>query len=255
MRVAILADIHGNALALEAVLARLREDAPDFTVNLGDCVSGPLWPRETAGILMAQDWPTVRGNHDRWVTDQSRAEMIPSDGFARDEMSDAQLDWLRALPSILQLDDMLMFHARPKDDNAYLLDDVAPSGEMTLAPRERIEAHLAGESAPLILCGHSHLPRVVMTANGGVIVNPGSVGAPGYHDPTPPIEHWAEVGSPHARYAIATRRGGVWSAALHAVEYDWDAAAKRAASLDRPDWARALATGFVRDRGGRIGDD
>jgi len=41
----------------------------DCIVNLGDCVSGPLWPRETIELLMRLDWPTIRGNHDRWVTD------------------------------------------------------------------------------------------------------------------------------------------------------------------------------------------
>jgi predicted phosphodiesterase len=69
MRLAILADIHGNVLALEAVLTDLEHRRVDEVVNLGDCVSGPLWPRETAQLLMRLDWRTVRGNHDRWVTD------------------------------------------------------------------------------------------------------------------------------------------------------------------------------------------
>jgi predicted phosphodiesterase len=46
MHLAILADIHGNVLALEAVLADLEHRKADNVVNLGDCVSGPLWPRE-----------------------------------------------------------------------------------------------------------------------------------------------------------------------------------------------------------------
>jgi Calcineurin-like phosphoesterase len=69
MRIAIFADIHGNILALEAVLTDLQSRRVDKFVNLGDCVSGPLWPRETAELLMRLSWPTVRGNHDRWVTD------------------------------------------------------------------------------------------------------------------------------------------------------------------------------------------
>lgn len=47
MRIAVLSDIHGNLPALEAVLADLRAHAPDLVVNLGDCATGPLWPRET----------------------------------------------------------------------------------------------------------------------------------------------------------------------------------------------------------------
>lgn len=245
MRVAILADIHGNVLALEAVMARLRDDAPDLVVNLGDCVSGPLWPRETADALMAQNWPTVRGNHDRWLTDMPRAELGPSDAYSRDRMSEAQLAWLETLPSIVRRDDILMFHARPKDDNAYLLETVSEQGEMVAASRDAIEDRLGGESAPLILCGHSHLPRIVM-CGAGLIVNPGSVGAPAYHDPTPPLEHWSEVGSPHARYAVGTLRAGSWSVELRAIPYDWEQAAQQALRNQRAEWSRALATGFIR---------
>ena len=68
MRIAVLADIHGNVLALDAVLDDLkRRGGADLTINLGDCVSGPLWPRETFERLEALDLPTVRGNHDRRV--------------------------------------------------------------------------------------------------------------------------------------------------------------------------------------------
>ncbi|CAH2405148.1 hypothetical protein MES4922_40086 [Mesorhizobium ventifaucium] len=68
MRIAVLADIHGNVLALDAVLDDLRQrGGADLVVNLGDCVSGPLWPRETMERLEALALPTVRGNHDRRV--------------------------------------------------------------------------------------------------------------------------------------------------------------------------------------------
>lgn len=54
MRIAVLADIHGNVLALDAVLDDLRRrGGADLIVNLGDCVSGPLWPRETMERLEA----------------------------------------------------------------------------------------------------------------------------------------------------------------------------------------------------------
>ena len=69
MRIAILADIHGNVLALEAILADLESRKVDEYVNLGDCVSGPLWPRETAELLIRLGRPTVRGNHDCRMTD------------------------------------------------------------------------------------------------------------------------------------------------------------------------------------------
>ena len=91
MRIAILADIHGNVLALEAVLADLKHRKVDQFVNLGDCVSGPLWPRETAELLRQLNWPTVRGNHDRWVTDWSPENHYPSDAFAFQALDSSQL--------------------------------------------------------------------------------------------------------------------------------------------------------------------
>ena len=99
MRIAVIADIHGNILALEAVLADLaRRGGADHVVNLGDCVSGPLWPRETMERLEGLAWPTVRGNHDRRVADDPLDAMGPSDRFAHDRLTAAQRDWLAALP-------------------------------------------------------------------------------------------------------------------------------------------------------------
>ena len=54
MRIAIIADIHGNLPALEAVLADIQHRNVERTINLGDCVSGPLWPREVCDLLMAR---------------------------------------------------------------------------------------------------------------------------------------------------------------------------------------------------------
>ena len=71
MRIAVIADIHGNLPALEAVLIDIARRHVDRTINLGDCVSGPLWPREVCDLLMASDDLTIRGNHDRWVRTRS----------------------------------------------------------------------------------------------------------------------------------------------------------------------------------------
>lgn len=64
MRIAIVADIHGNLGALDAVLADIEDRAVEITVNLGDVVSGPLQPRETADRLIGMGIPTIRGNHE-----------------------------------------------------------------------------------------------------------------------------------------------------------------------------------------------
>jgi predicted phosphodiesterase len=68
MRVAVIADIHGNRLALAAVLAAVKRAAPDLLVELGDAVSGPLWPAECFEMLAdCGSAAAVRGNHDRWA--------------------------------------------------------------------------------------------------------------------------------------------------------------------------------------------
>ena len=70
MRIAVFSDVHGNLLALEAVLADIRTRGVDSMVNLGDWVAGPLWPRETFELLAGLGIPSVRGNHDRWAIDR-----------------------------------------------------------------------------------------------------------------------------------------------------------------------------------------
>jgi predicted phosphodiesterase len=245
MRLAVIADIHGNVLALQAVLADIARRSPDRIVNLGDCVSGPLWPRETMDTLEAHGIASVRGNHDRWVAETARERMYPSDAFAFDCLTPAQRAALGALPARLDVaDGIAAVHGTPGDDNRYLLEDVV-DGRLTQAPPATIAGRLGGIGAGLLLCAHSHLPRVAHGPGGMLIVNPGSVGCPAYDDPTPPSAHVSECGSPHARYALLTRASGVWGIELIAIAYDWDTASRRAADNDRPQWARALATGFV----------
>ena len=190
-KLAIIADIHGNVAALEAVLADIRALGVADIVNLGDCVSGPLWPRETMAVLQQLALPTVRGNHDRWLAESDRARMGPSDAFAFDQLTPAQIASLGRLPPERRLDlDVLAVHGRPSSDVEYLLEDVA-DGRLLPATADRLDPRLGGSSAAVVLCGHSHQARVVRTPANVLIVNPGSVGCPGYLDPTPPAHVWA----------------------------------------------------------------
>ena len=91
MRVAVISDIHGNVRALEAVLADLARRTPDLTVNLGDCVTSPLWPRETFELLETLSLPTVRGNHDRVLAEPADAWRIPSVAFTREALTEPLL--------------------------------------------------------------------------------------------------------------------------------------------------------------------
>ncbi|HEY5831886.1 MAG TPA: metallophosphoesterase family protein [Hyphomicrobiaceae bacterium] len=244
MRLAVIADVHGNLPALETILADIARRGADLTINLGDCVSGPLWPREAMDLLESSAIPSVRGNHDRWVAETPRERMYPSDAHAFDRLTPEQRRALGALPPRIELDGgIVAVHGTPSDDNAYLLEDIV-DGCLVLSRPQQIAARLEGASASLLLCAHSHKPRVVYGPAGMTILNPGSVGCPAYADPTPP-PHVSESGSPHARYALATLHADRWSVELIAVEYDWASASKLAADNGRPEWARALATGYV----------
>jgi predicted phosphodiesterase len=244
MRIAVLADIHGNLPALEAVVGDLRNRRADEVVNLGDCVSGPLWPRETADLLIRLGWPTVRGNHDRWVTERAATEQYPSDAFALRTLNSEQLVWLRALPSTLKLaDGLFACHGRADDDNAYMLENVV-GGRLALASRQEIAERIRAIDATVVLCGHSHIARVV-TIDDCVIVNPASVGLPAYEDLTPPA-HVSETGSPHARYAIIDFQADRVEVEMITVPYDHLLASKRAQENGSASWAHFLATGFAR---------
>jgi predicted phosphodiesterase len=260
MRLAVIADIHGNVLALDAVLSDIARRGADLIVNLGDVVSGPLWPRETFERLAPLALPTVRGNHDRALCEPV-AGLGPSDRYAVEELqvAAAPRSWerdavreltagacksLAALPLTLEpVPGVLAFHATPDHDATYLLEEVADGG-MRLAPAVAIADRLASVSAALVLCGHTHIQRVVHSGT-TLIVNPGSVGCPAYCDDSPPA-HVCETGSPHARYAIVDDASGAWTVEQIALDYDWQRAANRARANNRPKWAMALATGRVR---------
>jgi diadenosine tetraphosphatase ApaH/serine/threonine PP2A family protein phosphatase len=97
-----------------------------------------------------------------------------------------------------------------------------------------------------VLCGHTHVPRIVALDDGRVIVNPGSVGLPAYTDDTP-VPHANQMGAPYARYAVLERRkvADPWQVSFRVVAYDWGAASKRAADKGRADWARWIKTGYA----------
>ena len=244
MRLAVISDIHGNLRALEAVLIDIRTRNVDATVNLGDCVAGPLWPRETYALLASLGFPTVRGNHDRWIVDRAVQDMPPADRFAHAALHAEERAALHALPETLDLDgDVLAVHGTPTDDSQYLTEEqhdnrLIPAGRALLAER-------LGPAAQrqVVLCGHSHRQSVTQLPGGCLIINPGTVGCPVFAD-IPSANLW-EPRSPHARYAIVTRRNDRWGAELFALEYDWNEASACARANGFPRWAEAFATGAV----------
>lgn len=242
--IAVIADVHGNRWALEAVLEDVeRRGVCGRLLNLGDSLYGPLDPAGTAELLLRLDAVHIRGNQDRVLLEPPASLLAsPTYRFVVEQLEPRHVELLerhRTPPQ--QLDGLLLCHGTPTRDDAYLLERVGTRG---VEPRDAaaIAAELGDTGAELVLCGHSHVPRVVSLADGRVIANPGSVGLPAYTDDEP-HPHAMESGSPHARYAVIERAASGWRVEPLARAYDWEAAARAAEGNGRADWARWIRTG------------
>ena len=229
MRIAVISDIHGNVLALEAVLADMDRRVVDRVVNLGDVASGPLWPLMTMELLSGRDWATVRGNHDRSVNGNDHGAMGPSDRFAVGELHAGHRHWLGTLPMTQDIGDgILAFHGIPADDTVYLMEELHDR-QFIRGSTAGILRRLGDVTAKIVFCGHSHQQHFTQLPGGPLILNPGSVGCP--------------AGSPHARYAVLAIEGDQVSVEMIALIYPWEIAAQQAERNGRQEWAHALRTG------------
>ena len=170
MRVAALADVHGNAVALEAVLAEVRREQVDLIVFCGDLTWGPM-PRETLALVRALDVPArfVRGNADRIVgtadTDRARWIAEQHDGDATafvngfDEYVVADVDGLGSVRFV---------HGSPRSDEECVTPRTPPG---------RVRELMDGVAERVVVTAHVHVSydRVV---DGVRLVGPGSVGRP-----------------------------------------------------------------------------
>jgi predicted phosphodiesterase len=246
-KIAVLSDIHGNIAALEQVVDDIKTRQVDAVFNLGDHVSGPLWPKETIEFLMKQDWIQIGGNHDRQLTTLKPENHGLSDRYAHQLLNEAELNWLRTLPPTIKTpEDIFLFHGSPSNDKTYLLETIE-NGRARLATQSEIKQRLGDTKSKIMLCGHTHIPRVIQIPENILIINPGSVGLPAYEDDTPEY-HVMETGSPHARYAILENKNGAWRVELVAVAYNHLMAAEQARKNNRPDWEMGLLTGFMRSK-------
>jgi diadenosine tetraphosphatase ApaH/serine/threonine PP2A family protein phosphatase len=248
MRLAAIADVHGNYLALEAVLADIRAQGIGAIVNLGDMASGPLDARRTMDALMALDAVHVLGNHDRYLIDRPPERMGSWDRPAHAQLDVRHLDWLRSVPKTAVFrDQVFLCHATPDHDEVYWLEAVLPDGTVRMSGLDAIEARATDITQSLILCAHTHVARAVRLRDGRLIVNPGSVGSPGYRD-VHPYPHVIEAGTPDARYAILELADGKWHVTFRHVPYDHAAMAALARQNGQSELASALATGWIRTR-------
>lgn len=198
-RVALLSDIHGNALALEAVRAAIRREKPDAVLVAGDLVlNGPQPAAAVDGVreLEADGAIVIQGNTDVAVADFDYAAAFPwlTDGvpdafraaaeWAHDELDDERLAWLRRLPAERRLSlegtMLLACHASPGSQTQGF--DLALDPSVVLERASRTDARI-------ICCGHTHVPDV-RDMGWKLIVNGGSSGYVFDGDPT---ASWALV--------------------------------------------------------------
>jgi predicted phosphodiesterase len=243
MKIAVLSDIHGNVWALKAVLGDAKRRAVERFINLGDILYGPLKPRDTFELLQTIDAVTIQGNQDRDIYQATgQIEKNPTLAHVINDLGSGPIDWLRSLPKTQALaDEIFACHGSPRSDMVYLLEDVAQGFPM-VKTEEAIQKELDGFGFPIILCGHTHIPRVVQLSSGSLVINPGSVGLPAYDDDLPNY-HAMQNYSPLASYAIIEKRGGGWRVEMLKIPYEHAPAAEQARRQGRDDWARWIATG------------
>ncbi len=195
MRVAVLADIHGNLPALEAVLADVDAADVDAIVLAGDMTVGPL-QAETLDLLasLGERAIWVGGNCERNLVEvvdgtfkQTGAAHEPATIWAGHQLTRPQRDHLAILPATVSLDvdglgPVLFCHATAHNDEEIVLVD---------SPLAWFAEAFAGVAERTVVCGHTHMPFDRL-ADGRRIVNPGSVGMP--YGPAPTLAYWALLG-------------------------------------------------------------
>ncbi|MCE2440504.1 MAG: metallophosphoesterase family protein [Candidatus Latescibacteria bacterium] len=181
MRIAIISDIHGNLVALEAVLNDLKTEHIDRIVCLGDVVSGGPQPGEVIAHLKTLNAPVVMGNMDTWCLNPQPGEGNSKNAKLGDEvqlwgvrkLSPEDLDYMRTFQATVDIPldattSFLCFHGSPHSN-----EDVIVS----TTPDEEMERMLSGCRAMVFAGGHTHTQMIRYHAD-STIVNPGSVGAP-----------------------------------------------------------------------------
>jgi putative phosphoesterase len=178
MRIAVLADVHGNLPALEAVLDEVDDEGFDLVVSGGDVVAGPM-PRECLERLAAlgEGVRWVMGNADREVVDafDGRLAEDPDDPaavaahFAAARLERSHRDLLASFaPTVTVGGRVLVCHGTPASDTAIVTPRVTP---------ERLAEVVAGVEEPLVVGGHVHL-QFLQRSGSTLWANAGSVGMP-----------------------------------------------------------------------------
>ena len=227
VKIAVIADIHANLNALEAVLQDAESRGITVFLNAGDTIGFGAFPNEVIQTLYSKNALSVIGNYDLEVFDKNIRGKGPKKfalEYARKTLAKAYETYLRSLPSKLELEiahkKLLMIHGILDSVDEHLYNDT---------PEERFQELAKTAGADIIVFGHSHEP-FTKKADETLFINPGSVGMPG-------------DGNPQAAYAAIT--ASPFSVELVRVSYDVEAAAEALRKTGVPEsYAQMLLRGL-----------
>ncbi len=215
IRLAILADIHGNLPALEAVLADVARFQVDGIIVLGDLADRGPFPLEAVRLVESVGGQMIRGNTDNRLV-QLEGGDAPDGWHTREQYAAVRWTYRRldreALGFLASLPERQAVHF-PGADRIRLVHGTPRDAERGIFPAQNpasLERALTSVREPVLLCAHTHL-QWTWEGEGRLACNPGSVGQP-------------FDGGRRARYALLDWDAGAgrWEAALRAVAYDWD---------------------------------
>jgi predicted phosphodiesterase len=230
MRVGFISDIHGNLLALEAVLADLRRHDVDRIVCLGDVCFGPQVP-ECLAQVRELGCPVILGNWDSWSidgfppADDPVGIMLYEIGrWWAGHLTDDDQAFVRTFVPTLELSlengsNALCFHGSPRSFSDWIF---------ATTPDDDVGKMFGGQLPQLLIGGHTHL-QMLRRFGQSVIVNPGSVGQP-FSQWWPKeirVAHWAE-------YGVIDASDGRVQIDLQRVPYDVDALLELLRKSDMP---------------------
>lgn len=229
MRIAVLSDLHGNAVGLDACLDDIAaQGGVDRIVAAGDlCMDGPK-PKKVLKRLREAGAQCIRGNTDRVIAFAAGEGTIEDDpieraavAWQRAALGPEWTRWLGELPAQLAFGDeanrLLVSHANPKNDDEHVWPD---------ADETQLERLFGDESARTYAFGHLHLPYVRMWRD-KLLVNVASAGLP-------------KDGDPRVHYVILTSRGGGWQVKSRRVDFDVAKVAKQLRASGIPDLEKRL---------------
>lgn len=222
MQIAIISDIHGNCIALDAVLNDIKQANVDQIVCLGDAVQGGPQPTEVVARLRELGCPVVMGNADDWLltgTD-SGAENIPEERRVRmdtvrawqlTKLSENDLSFIRAFQPTVQIKldserTLLCYHGSPKSFDHVILPHTTD---------EEVRGYLEPLEKMIYTGGHTHM-QFIRHFGRTFHFNPGSVGVAYRHDQ--PDDHFRL--DPWAEYALLSSRSGNLSLEFRRIPFD-----------------------------------